>query len=296
MRPVLAVDVGGTTIKAEVTQADGTVVASACCPTPRGSQARDAAAALGRQLTARHPVTSAGVVIPGIVDPEAGTGVYSANVGWRDLPFAGPLAQAWQVPVTVGHDVTSAGWAEFAAGAGRGTRSLAFIAIGTGIAAALIARGQLLTGDGARQPGELGHIVVRPGGPVCGCGNHGCLEAVASASAISRAYQEVTGTDPGGALAVFTAAATDSRARAVIASAAHALADGLAALTALLAPERIVLGGGLADAGQALLEPVTAAFARQVHIQPVPGLARAEFGSRAGLVGAALLARRAGPV
>jgi glucokinase len=289
---VLAVDVGGTTIKAEVTSADGVVVARARRQTPRGDQARDAVSRLGRELIADVPVTSAGVVIPGIVDAVTGTGVYSANVGWQDLPFAGPLAEAWQVPVAVGHDVLAAGLAEHALGAGRGVRDLAFVAIGTGISAALIVGGRPLAGNGTGQPGELGHVVVRSGGPACGCGNRGCLEAVASAAAIARAYEKATGERPGGALSVFGAVASGDRAaRAVIDEAASALADGLAMLATLMAPERIVLGGGLAEAGPALVDPVTVALAERVRVQPVPGLVTARFGARAGLVGAALLAR-----
>ena len=292
MTRVLAVDVGGTTIKAEVTTADGAVVASARRGTPRGDDARDAVAGLGGELIAHVPVTSAGVVIPGIVDAKTGTGVYSANVGWRDLPFADPLERAWGVPVAVGHDVTAAGLAEYVQGAGQGVRDLAFVAIGTGISAALIAGGQVLEGNGSAQPGELGHVVVRPGGPECGCGNHGCLESVASAAAIARAYEKATGERPDGALAVFAAAASDSRARAVIDDAARALADGLAILTTLTAPERIVLGGGLAEAGPGLVGPVAAALAGRVRVQPVPELVAARFGARAGLAGAALIARR----
>lgn len=292
MTRVLAVDVGGTTIKAEVVNADGVVVARARRATPRGEEARDAVACLGRELTASVPVTGAGVVIPGIVDAETGTGVYSANVGWRKLPFAGPLAEAWGVPVAVGHDVIAAGLAEWEQGAGQGVRDLAFVAIGTGISAALIVGGQVLAGNGSAQPGELGHVVVRPGGPECGCGNRGCLESVASAAAIARGYEHATGKRADGALAVFAAADRDPRARAVIDEAARALADGLAALAALTAPRRIVLGGGLAEAGPALTGPVAAALADRVRVQPVPELAAARFGARAGLAGAALLARQ----
>lgn len=292
MGRVLAVDVGGTTIKAEVVNADGVVVARARRETPRGEAARDAVRDLGRELTVNVPVSSAGVVIPGIVDAKAGTGVFSANVGWRDLPFAVPLEQAWGVPVAVGHDVTAAGLAECVQGAGQGVRDLAFVAIGTGISAALIIGGQVLEGTGTGQPGELGHVVVRPEGPECGCGNRGCLESVASAAAIVRAYERATGERPDGALAVYSEAARDPRARAVIDDAARALADGLAVLTALTAPRRIVLGGGLAEAGPALTGPVAAALAGRVRVQPVPELVAARFGSRAGLAGAALLARQ----
>jgi glucokinase len=292
---ILAVDVGGTTIKAEVTSGDG-VLAAGRCPTPKGEQALAAVRDLGATLIARAAasgvtVRAAGVVVPGIVDGARGIAVYSANIGWDRLPVTGPLATEWGIPVRLGHDVIAAGQAEYLTGAGRGATDVAFVAIGTGIAAALIVGGRVLDGNGTAQPGEIGHVVVRPGGPECGCGNRGCLEAVASAAAIARAYERATGEPAGGALAVFRAAQADPRARVVIEAATVALADGLAVLTTLLAPERIVLGGGLAEAGAALLEPVAKALAGRVRVQPGPDLVTARHGERAGIAGAALLAR-----
>jgi len=295
---VLAVDVGGTSIKAEVADASGAVRAAGAVPTPKGAAALDAAAELGTRLIkeagADDPgasVVSAGVVLPGIVDRARRIAVYSANVGWSDLDAGGPLEQAWGIPVAVDHDVTCAGWAEWATGAGRGSDDIAFVVIGTGIAAAIVSGGRLIRGSGRRQPGEIGHVVVRPGGPPCGCGAQGCLEAIASATAIARAYAAVSGTAVAGALNVELAARRDERARAVWDDAVSALADGLIVLATLFAPERIVIGGGLAQSGSFLLTPLTAALARRVCVQPAPSLALAGHGMRAGLAGAALLAR-----
>ena len=290
---ILAIDVGGTTIKAEVASGDG-VLAAGRCPTPKGEHALAAARDLGATLIAEAAasgvvVQAAGVVVPGIVDAARGTAVYSSNIGWDNLAVTGPLSAEWGIPVRLGHDVIAAGHAEYLTGAGRGAADVAFVAIGTGIAAALIVGGRVLDGNGAAQPGEIGHVVVRPGGPECGCGNRGCLEAVASAAAIARAYERATGEPAAGALAVFRAAEGDPRARVVIEAATVALADGLAVLTTLLAPERIVLGGGLAEAGAALLDPVAKALAGRVRVQPSPGLVTARHGERAGIVGAALL-------
>jgi len=293
---VLAVDVGGTTIKAEIADESGVVRCSGSVPTPYGAAAFDAVAALGTSLIAScaAAVTSAGVIMPGIVDPVRRIAVYSANIGWSDLEAGLLLDRAWGIPVAVDHDVTCAGWAEWATGAGQGCSDLAFVAIGTGISAALVSGGRLLRGTGSSQPGEFGHVVVRPDGPACGCGARGCVEAVASAASIARAYCAVTGLPAAGALEVELAAAHDSRARKVWDDAVAALADGLAMLTALLPPERIVLGGGLAASGSFLLDPLTVALASRVRVQPVPELVTARHGTRAGLAGAALLARQGG--
>jgi glucokinase len=262
-------------------------------PTPKGAAAIDAVAELGTSMraSADAPVISAGVILPGIVDRARRTAVYSANVGWSDVPAGQLLEKAWGIPVAIDHDVSCAGWAEWRTGAGAGYADVAFVAIGTGISAAVVSGGRLLRGTGSRQPGEIGHVVVRPDGPVCGCGARGCLEAVASATAIARSYAAVSGSPVAGALDVELAAAHDDRARKVWEGAVSALADGLVVLTTLVAPERIVLGGGLASSGDFLLGPLTSLLAERVCVQPVPSLARAAHGMRAGLAGAALLAR-----
>jgi glucokinase len=133
--------------------------------------------------------------------------------------------------------------------------------------------------------------VVRTGGAQCECGARGCLEAVASAAAIARDYAAASGTPAAGALEVLAAAAHDDRARRVWDTAVEALADGLALATTLITPERIAIGGGLSLAGAALLDPLRKLLAERVHVQPVPDLTLAGYGERAGLAGAALLAR-----
>lgn len=290
--PVLAFDVGGTTIKAEVVQGDHTLAVERRS-TPSGAAAVDAIAALGADLIAATPsVVAAGVALPGLVDRRRGVGVFSANVGWRDVPVAEPLAEHWNRPVRVDHDVTVAGWAEWRLGAGRGVDDLAYVSLGTGISAALVSGGQIVRG-GAGQAGEVGHVVVRPDGPVCGCGARGCLEAVASAAAIRREYETRSGRSADDAEAVLGRADADPIAAAVVADAVAALADGLAGLIQLLAPGRIVLGGGLALAGDALLGPLRSGLAERCRIVPAPEIVVAELGTRAGVVGAALLARQA---
>lgn len=295
----LAVDVGGTTIKAEVVDGHGEVLASGVEPTPVGDAALASVSTLGRHLIdkvegeGRGPVSRAGVVMPGIVDRGRGVGVLSANVGWRDLSFGSPLETAWGVPVLVDHDVTIAGWAEWQAGAAQGCDDIFFVALGTGVAASIVAGGHLLRG-GLGQAGEFGHVVVRPGGPLCGCGASGCLEAISSAASIVRAYAALTGRQVDGAADVLLAMGDDPMAVRVWDEALAALADGLISVVNLLSPARIVLGGGLAEAGDLLIKPLHDAVSERANLVPVPDIVRAEFGARAAVVGAALLAQRGG--
>jgi glucokinase len=290
---LLAVDLGGTGIKAMLARPDGTALAEAIRSTPSG----DGAAAIrevvdvGRELL-RDPVARAsrvGLAVPGIVDGAAGVAVYSANLGWRRAPVAAIVADALGLPVALVHDVTAAGVAEHRLGAGRGVDDLLVVAIGTGIAAAVIAGGRAVLG-GAGQAGELGHLQVRPGGRPCGCGRLGCLEAEASASAIARAYAERTGCPVAGAADVASRLDDDEQARAVWAEAVDALADGLLDAVALLGTTRVVVGGGLSHAGDLLLRPLAAAMRERASIHAVPELVPAALGSRGGVVGAALMA------
>lgn len=302
-RRVLAVDVGGTTIKGEIFDVDGAAAyplpgSAREVATPYGDSARDAIAVLGRDLieAADGAVTHAGVVLPGIVDRTRRVGVMSANVGWHELSVGPELEQAWGIPVVVDHDVTTAGLAEWQAGAGRGCDDLCFVSLGTGIAAALVTGGRLVRG-GLDQSGELGHIPIvhefSNGGPSkrrCGCGAAGCLETVASAAAIRRRYQELSGVDVDDAAQVAQRLDTDAAAQQAWREAVAALALGLSAVIHLLTPTRVVLGGGLSHAGDVLIRPLREALRDKVYAVSVPEVVCAELGSRAGVVGAALIA------
>ena len=292
---VLAIDVGGTAIKAMVAGTDGTAVVETSRPTPTG----DGAAALvvvlevARELLRSGlPVTRVGLAVPGIVDPARGLVVYSANLGWRKAPVAATVADGLRLPVALVHDVTAAGVAEHRLGAGRGVNDLLMVAIGTGIAAAIIAGGRPLLG-GAGQAGELGHVVVRTGGRLCGCGRCGCLEAEASASAIARTYAERAGRSVAGAADVAALLGSDPVADAVWQNAVQALADGLLDAIALLGSSRIVVGGGLSKAGHRLLLPLATAMRERASVHTMPELVLAALGARGGLVGAALMAAEA---
>ncbi|MBA0053900.1 ROK family protein [Streptomyces sp. AJS327] len=247
-------------------------------------------AATGTGLLGAPPV-AAGVAVPGIIDEPRGVAVYSANLGWRDVPLRELLAQRLGgVPVALGHDVRSGGVAEGRIGAGSGVDRFLFLPLGTGIAGAIGIDGRVEPGahGGA---GEIGHIVVRPDGPECGCGQRGCLETLASASAVGRAWRDVCG-DPV-ASAVDAARAVergDARALAVWEDALAALADGLVTAITLLDPRTVIIGGGLAEAGDVLFGPLREAVRRRVTFQQLPTIIPAALGDAAGCLGAGLLA------
>jgi glucokinase len=291
---VLAIDLGGTQVKAELVGPDSAVLASAQRDTPRSGAADvlDTVCGVARHLMATTEVQPdrIGLAVPGIVDIVAGTGILSANLGWRNAPVARTVARNLGLPVVMAHDVTAAGLAEHRLGAGRGADDVVVVVVGTGISAALVVGGRIVTG-GLGQAGELGHVVVRPDGPPCGCGRRGCLEAVSSAAAIARAYSSVSGTVVPGAEQVRSRLGTDPLADAVWAEAVSALADGLLTAVSLLGSSRIVVGGGLSRAGDVLLAPLRTHLAERVTLEAVPEVVPAELGARAGLVGAALAAR-----
>ncbi len=288
----LAVDVGGTTIKAALVDRAGAVVATERRATPHGSSARDAVALVGSALLAQRPETAvvgAGVVVPGLVDREAGIAAYSANIGWRDLELVRSLGDRWGLSVRIANDVASGGVAEHRLGAGVGTQDLAFVPIGTGIAASIVSGGRLVTGHRG-ETAEVGHLTVRPGVP-CACGRDGCLEAVASASAIARRYTGLSGNPVTGAQDVAARLTTDALARQVWQEAVEALADGLGIVSLVVAPALVVIGGGLSRAGDQLLDPLRVALRQRVTLVHPADVAVSALGDRGGLIGAALLAR-----
>ncbi|GHF17981.1 ROK family protein [Streptomyces morookaense] len=301
MKHVIALDVGGTAIKAALVGADHVLLHETRRPTGR-DQGPDAVvtgildlAADLRDLGERRygePPAATGIAVPGIVDTAGGTAVYAANLGWRDVPLRALLADRVGGPVALGHDVRTGGLAEGRIGAGRGADRFLFVPLGTGIAGAIGIDGRVEEGANGCA-GEIGHVAVRPGpgGEPCGCGARGCLETVASASAVSRAWARVSGDPQADAADCAKAvAAGDPRATAVWAEAVNALADGLVMAVTLLDPGTLIIGGGLAEAGETLFAPLRAAVAERVTFQKLPHIVPAALGDTAGCLGAGLLA------
>ncbi|MEV6318922.1 ROK family protein [Streptomyces sp. NPDC051776] len=300
MRNVIALDVGGTGMKAAVVAADGALLHETRRPTGR-DRGPDAVVAsilafaeeLRQEGLVRfgEPAAAAGVAVPGIVDEAGGVAVYAANLGWRDVPLRALLSERLGgVPVALGHDVRTGGLAEGRLGAARGADRFLFLSLGTGIAGAIGIEGRIEAGAHGCA-GEIGHIVVRPGGPSCGCGRAGCLETLSSASAVAVAWAAASGDPEAGAAECAKAVESgDPRARAVWDEAICALADGLVTGLTLLDPRTLIIGGGLAAAGDTLFSPLRAAVEDRITFQTVPHIVPAALGDIAGCLGAGLLA------
>jgi glucokinase len=324
----IGIDVGGTMLKGGVCDRDAAIVHGERRPTaPDDADALvDGIVALagdlaaeGRRRFGADGVAGVGLAVPGLVDEARGVALRAVNLPWRDLALAKVASGRLGLPVLLSHDVRAAAAAEAALGAGRASDDFLFVAIGTGIGAANVHGGRPFLGAHGRA-GELGHVVVEPGGPPCACGARGCLEAIASAVAIERGYAAGGGGVGGdgrageggggragagdgesdraaaGASAREVAAlaqAGDPVAREVWARAARALGAALAGAVALLDPDLVVVGGGLAEAGAQLLDPVAEELAARSRLGPPPRVVAAELGADAGCRGAALLAWRA---
>ena len=238
-----------------------------------------------------EPASAAGVAVPGIVDAEHGIAAYAANLGWRDVPLRALLTERLAgVPVALGHDVRTGGLAEGRIGAGRGADRFLFVPLGTGIAGAIGIAGRVEAGAHGFA-GEIGHIVVRPGGTPCPCGQHGCLERYASAAAVSEAWAAACGDpDADAADCAKAVRSGDPRAVQVWQNAVDALADGLVTALTLLDPRTLIIGGGLAEAGETLFTPLRDAVRQRITFQKLPTIVPAALGDTAGCLGAGLLA------
>ncbi|MGW3124857.1 ROK family protein [Streptomyces sp. NPDC001076] len=300
MRHVIALDVGGTGMKAALVGPDGELLHRDRRATgrDRGPDAvvtaiLDFAAEL-RAYGEQHlgePASAAGLAVPGIVDERAGVAVYAANLGWRDVPLRALLVDRLGIPVALGHDVRTGGLAEGRLGAGRGADRFFFVALGTGIAGGFGLDGRVESGAHGFA-GEIGHVVVRPQGAPCPCGQHGCLERYASAAAVSEAWAKAAGDpDADAADCAKAVASGDPNAVRVWGEAVAALADGLVTALTLLDPRVLIIGGGLAEAGDVLFDPLREAVERRVTFQKLPAIVPAALGDTAGCLGAGLLAQ-----
>jgi glucokinase len=294
---VIALDVGGTGIKSGLVDGSGALryAERHATQAQRGPDAvietvlHIAESLAGKALANGDTPLAVGIAVPGVVDEVAGVAAWSANIGFRGVPLRDLVSRRLGLPAALGHDVRAGGLAEARLGAGRDTDHVLFVAIGTGIAAAHVVAGRGFAGARGAA-GELGHVVVRPEGPMCACGSRGCLEAVASAAAVGRRYAELAGTAASAADVAARAGAGDAAAGRVWREAVQALADGLLTAQALFDVEAVVVGGGLAEAGEALLEPLRTALHERITFHREPRLVRATLGDEAGCLGAALLA------
>lgn len=295
----LGLDLGGTNVKTIVLSLEDGVWERVWAGTTE-TRADEGPAAIVRQLIEvgaaaierTGPVASAGVTIPGTFDPVTGTATFVTNLGgheWRGIPVAAPVEQALGVPIALINDARAFGYGEATLGAARGCRTAAFFTLGTGIGGAVVVDRMLHLGLG--DAGELGHQTVDPShdAPMCACGNRGCLEAHAQASAIARKGGRETAGE-----VIEAAKGGDERALAALEDVGRWLGIGIGIVIVALNPELVVVGGGIAAAGDLILGPARAEIRRRVHITD-PGrvqVVQAELGYEAGAIGAAAWSER----
>jgi glucokinase len=289
----LGIDVGGTNVKWTVVQLGGDgplVISHGMVPTDR-SDGEDGVMRQLIELTraaarAGDPIESVGVGVPGLYDPVLGSTRFLINMPgeWAGVPVAATITNAVGVRTRLVNDARAFTLAEHTLGAGRGAGSMLGITLGTGVGGGLVIEGRLLLGhDGTA--GEFGHQTILPDGPMCNCGNQGCLEALTKADAIVAACGRPTVE-----MCVETAKAGDRRALEGLQDVGRYLGIGVSNVIVLLTVDRVVVGGGIAAAGNLLLDPIREELRRRVHVTQSDriDIVGAQLGTWAGAIGAAI--------
>lgn len=309
----IGIDVGGTKIVGGLVDAHGRISARRREPTPVQDPAQlcDAVVTMVTTLAAGHSVSAVGVGVAGWVGADRVTVRSAPHLPWRDAPVGAQVAEAVGLPVTVENDANAAAWGEYRFGGTADEQSLVLVTVGTGIGAGIVTGGALVHG-GFGHAAEPGHQRVVPDGRRCRCGRRGCLEQYASGQALVRAARDAARDRPdqsprlreaddapdGVTGPVVTAAARDGDpvACAAFDEVGEWLGSGLADLVYLLDPAVLVVGGGVAEAGELLLAPTRQAYQRELADRgrlPVAAVRPARCGNDAGLAGVADLAREA---
>ncbi|MCW2164202.1 glucokinase [Microbacterium hydrothermale] len=304
----VGIDIGGTKIAGGVVDDDGTIIEKLRVDTPIDPAALvDAVVDMADHLRRAHEVHAIGVAAAGFISRDRSTVIYAPNIDWRDEPLRARLEQRLDAPVTIENDANAAGWGEYRFGAGRGVRDMVMLTMGTGVGGAVVTDGELFRG-GHGIGAELGHMRFVRGGHPCGCGQNGCLEQYASGRALQREANTIA--DEGGIGAALAAVRAEKGAipgpavsRLVLAGdpgaiealrrVATALGEACGGFQAVLDPEVFVIGGGVAQLGADLLEPVKLAYETSLPgygERPVAEFAIARLGNDAGLIGVADLA------
>ena len=289
----LAIDIGGTRIRAAVIAPDGQVLSRAEGPTPARAHGDDVVASIAKvaaEARQGRAVNAAGVCAPGPLDATRGIAQATPTIdGFRDYPLRDRIEQALNLPTFLNHDGHAAAFGEYLYGAGQGVQNMVYVTISTGIGGGAIVEGRLQRGRNG-MAGHVGHMTVQPDGPICNCGNKGCWEAVAAGPAFATAARNAG--FPDGAATFAAANAGDPTALQLVEGEARWLGLGLTNLIHIYSPDLVVLGGGM-TAGLELMRPIIAdEISRRAMIpfRDTP-FVRASLQDNAGLVGAAALAR-----
>jgi glucokinase len=303
----VGIDVGGTKTAAALVGGDGTVLALETLPTPADDMDATLATVVKAARAVMTPeVIGVGIAAAGLVDRRTGELVFAPNLAWRQVPLVAYLTAELGVVVVADNDNTAAAWGEYVFGAGRGFEDLLLVGVGTGIGGGIVSGGSLFRGAHGFAA-EIGHIVMDPDGPLCGCGNRGCWEQFASGQAVTRAGRaavrdgsatilvDLSAGQPDritGPMVTGAARDGDAVSVAILSEVGRWLGVGIGGLVNILDPEIVVMAGGVAEAGDLLLDPARAAYRATVEAAELRAdvpIVLAALGSHTGVVGAAAL-------
>ena len=309
----IGVDLGGTAIKAGVIDGQNRIVCRVSVPTgasrpfetvvaDMAGAAAAAAAQAGLRMT---DFPCVGFGMPGLIDHRRGVNAFAGNLGWREKPVAAELQKHIDVPVRIGNDANCAVIGETIAGAARGYDNVLMLTLGTGVGGGIILDRRLFTG-GDGMGVELGHVQLLFGGEPCTCGSVGCLEAYASVTALIRQTEDMMARRPDSAMHAYARAhggvdgrtsfecmkQGDAAAAEVVEAYLHYLAAGIGSFICVFRPDVVLIGGGLSNQREALIDPLNELVRRYTFASEmigVPPVRRAELGNDAGIYGAAYL-------
>jgi len=234
-----------------------------------------------------HEFIGIGIACPGLLDIPNGTMIFSENLNWRNVPVTRILSDKLKMPFYLEHDVRSGAIAEVFFGVGKNLKNLVYVSVGTGISGTLIWERNFIRGARGISA-ELGHMIVEPGGPLCRCGNAGCLEALSSGSAMEREAFHLTKEHVRGEIIMQRAEQNITPYNTIVHHAARYLGIGLANIAQIFDPEEILLGGGIAESGDYWLNLVQSYYTKhQFWSFPLPGLQLGQFKGKASVMGAA---------
>ncbi|GAU68223.1 putative glucokinase [Streptomyces sp. NBRC 110611] len=308
----IGVDIGGTKIAAGVVDEEGSILETCKVPTPQATDAlTEAIAEAIRTVGAGHRIEAVGIGAAGYVDEKRATVLFAPNIDWRHEPLKDKVEQRVGLPVVVENDANAAAWGEYRFGAGQGHSDVICITLGTGLGGGIIIGNKLRRGRFG-VAAEFGHIRVVPDGLLCGCGSQGCWEQYASGRALLRyARQRAFATPENARILLSLGDGTSEGIQGTHISQAARQGDpvaidsfrelarwagaGLADLASLFDPSAFIIGGGVSDEGELVLEPIRKSFRRWLvgnQWRPHAQVLAAQLGGKAGLVGAADLARQ----
>jgi glucokinase len=284
---LLGVDIGATNTKIGIFDRSGGARRLDSFPTERDPSKE--AAAIARWSSELKP-SCAGVGIPAPLDCRRDRVLWAVNLGWKNVPFRSILARKLRMPVVIENDANVAAWGEYRCGAARGRRSCVLFTLGTGVGGGIVIDGRLHLGD-TGFAAELGHVIVQPGGALCGCGHRGCLEAYASATAFDRRHRELTGrAGPEPRLLFALARRGDRTCLRIVDEAAQALGVAIAGLAHSINPSVAVLSGGISLAGPWFLSRIRRRARELMYKQCALDILLGKLQENAGVIGAALWA------